>query len=38
MKLLRFTLRNEAIWMMILSVTPGIIALLIVLIAFFVRR
>lgn len=38
MKLLRFTFRNEAIWMMILSVGPGIIALLIVLIAFFVRR
>jgi hypothetical protein len=38
MKLLRFTFRNEAIWMMIFSVGPGIIALLIVLIVFFVRR
>lgn len=38
MRLLRFTFRNEAIWMMIFSVAPGIIALLAVLIVFLVRR
>jgi hypothetical protein len=37
MKLLRFTFRNEAVWMMILSAGPGLVALLIVLIVFFVR-
>jgi hypothetical protein len=38
MKLLRFTFRNEARWMMILSLAPGIIALLVVLIVSLVRR
>ena len=38
MKLLRFTFKNEAIWMMIFSVAPIIIALLAVLITLFVRR
>jgi hypothetical protein len=38
MKLLRFTFKNEAIWMMIFSVAPAIIALLAILIALFVRR
>ena len=33
MKLLRFTFRNEAVWMMIFSAAPGIIALLLVLVA-----
>jgi hypothetical protein len=35
MKLFRFTFKNEAIWMIIFSVAPVIIALLITL---FVRR
>jgi hypothetical protein len=38
MKLLRFTFKNEAIWMMIFSVAPVIIALLAILITIFVRR
>jgi len=37
MKLLRFTFKNEAIWMMIFSVGPLIIALLVVLIALALR-
>ena len=37
-KLLRFTFKNEATWMMIFSVAPAIIALLVILIAFIVRR
>jgi len=36
MKLLRFTFKNEAIWMMIFSVAPVIIALLVTLITLFV--
>ena len=38
MKLFRFTFRNEALWMMILSFAPGIVALVIVLIIFLARR
>jgi hypothetical protein len=38
MRLFRFTFKNEALWMMILSFAPGIIALLIVLIVFLARR
>jgi hypothetical protein len=38
MKLLRFTFKNEAIWMMIFSVAPVIIALLVTLITLFVSR
>jgi hypothetical protein len=38
MRLLRFTFRNEAIWMMILSLAPLIVALLALLIIFLVRR
>jgi hypothetical protein len=38
MNLFRFTFKNEAIWMMIFSVAPVIIALLVFLIILFVRR
>ena len=38
MKLLRFTFKDEAIWMMIFSVAPAIVALLVILIMHFVRR
>jgi len=38
MKLLRFTFKNEAIWMMIFSVAPVIIALSVTLITLFVSR
>ncbi len=38
MKLLRFTFKNEAIWMIIFSIAPVIIALLAILITLFVRR
>ena len=38
MKLLRFTFKNEAIWMMIFSVAPAIVALLVILIVLFLRR
>ena len=38
MKLLRFTFKNEAIWMTIFSVVPVIIALLVTLITLFVSR
>jgi hypothetical protein len=38
MKLLRFTFKREAIWMMIFSVAPAIIALLVILIVLFARR
>ncbi len=38
MKLLRFTFQNEAIWTMIFSVAPVIIALLVTLITLFVSR
>ncbi len=38
MKLLRFTFKNEAIWMIIFSVAPAIIALLVISIILFVRR
>ncbi len=38
MKLLRFTFKNEAIWMIIFSIAPVIIALLTILITLFVRR
>ncbi len=38
MKLLSFTFKNEAIWMMIFSVAPVIIALLASLITLFVSR
>jgi hypothetical protein len=38
MKLLRFTFKNEAIWMMIFSLAPATIALMVILIVLFVRR
>jgi len=38
MKLLRFTFKREAIWMMIFSVAPAIIAFLVILIVLFARR
>ena len=38
MKLLSFTFKNEAIWMMIFSVAPVIIALLVTLTTLFVSR
>jgi len=38
MKLLSFTFKNEAIWMMIFSVAPVIIALLVTLITLLVSR
>jgi hypothetical protein len=38
MRLLRFTFRNEAIWIMIFSLAPLIVALLALLIIFLVRR
>jgi len=38
MKLLRFTFKREAIWMMIFSVAPAIIALLVIAIVVFLRR
>ena len=36
MRILRFAFKNEAKWMLILSVAPTVIALLIVLISIFV--
>ena len=38
MKLLSFTFKNEAIWMMIFSVAPVIVALLVILITLLVSR
>ncbi len=38
MKSLRFTFKNEAIWIVIFSVAPLAVALLVILIALVVRR
>jgi len=38
MKLLRFTFKREAIWIVIFSVAPAIVALLVIAIVFFLRR
>lgn len=37
MKLLKFTFKNEAIWMMILSIAPALVALVLTLIVLFAR-
>lgn len=38
MKLLRFSFRSEAVWMMIFFVAPGIVALTAVLVLFLLWR
>ena len=38
MKLLRFSFKDEAMWMMILSVGPAVIGVLILLTVWFLRR
>ena len=37
-KILRFTFKREAIWMMIFSVAPALVALLVILITLYLRR
>ena len=38
MKLLNFSFKNEAIWMMILSVAPAVIGVLVLLTTWFLRH